>query len=134
MTIPGPFFFEDRAHSQDSMREDQVIGIETALGIRLPSEYRNFVFSPQLQERPEAFSDPLEAIVVNQTCRAMCWLGRPLENAFYVFGRSEAGWELMLDIDVPGIPVMVADYERQAGKVVARSFTDWLAGKFLPAY
>lgn len=111
------------------MTEDEVIAIETALDIRLPPEYRSFVLSPQLGETPAAFSDDWEAIAVNQACRAMCWLGRPLDNAFYVFGRDEAGRELFLDTDVPGIPVMLADHDQQAGKVLSRTFSGWLAGR-----
>ena len=106
------------------MTEHDITRIESSLCIRLPSDYRQFVLSSSVGG---VFSEAEQVIATNESRRQMSWLGRPLDRVFYIFGEDETGRELFLDLDFPEPPVMVADHEHQRGKVLARTFRDWIS-------
>ena len=106
------------------MTESDIIEIELNLGIRLPTIYRQSMLS-STAPIPGVFSDPQRIIAVNELNRQMCWLNRPLENAFFIFGADKLGRELFLDLDFPEPVVMIADHERKCGVVLARTFGEW---------
>ena len=110
-----------------TMTEHDITRIESSLGIRLPSDYRQFVLSPSAQPVSGIFSDAEQAIATNESRRQMSWLGRPLDRVFYIFGADETGRELFLDLDFPEPPVMVADHEHRRGTVLAQKFGDWIS-------
>jgi len=72
------------------------------------------------------FATAEEVLLSNQCARQTCWLGRPLPHSIYIFGRSEQNRELLFDLDFPEPPIMVADYERKRGTILAQSFQDWI--------
>jgi hypothetical protein len=106
------------------MTEHDITRIESSLGIRLPSDYRQFILS---STAGGIFSDAERVIAANESRRQMSWLGRPLDQVFYIFGEDETGRELFLDLDFPEPPVMVADHEHRRGTVLARTFGDWIS-------
>ena len=110
-----------------ALTEHDITRIESSLGIRLPSDYREFVLSSSAQQVSGIFSDAEQAIATNEISRQMSWLGRPLDRVFYIFGVDETGRELFLDLDFPEPPVMVADHEHRRGTVLARTFGDWIS-------
>ncbi len=85
------------------------------------------MLSPSAQQVSGLFSDAELAIAANESNREMSWLGRPLDRVFYIFGVDEAGRELLLDLDFPEPPVMVADHEHRLGTVLATTFGDWIS-------
>ena len=109
------------------MTKHDITRIESSLGIRLPSDYRQFVLSPSVQQISGIFSDSEQVIATNESRRQMSWLGRPLDRVFYIFGVNDTGRELFLDLDFPEPPVMVADHEHQRGTVLAQTFGDWIS-------
>ncbi|SRR5258706_10549891 len=109
------------------MTENDITRIESSLGIKLPSDYRQFALSPSTQRVSGVFTDAQQAITANESSRQMSWLRRPLDRAFYIFGVDETGKELFLDLDFPDPPVMLADHEHQRGAVQARTFGEWIS-------
>ena len=105
------------------MTEHDIRQIEARLGIRLPGGYRQFVLSQSLCD---VFSDVEKVVAANEQRRQMSWLGRPLDRSFYVFGEDAGGRELFLDLDFPEPPVLAADHAHRRGRVLARTFDEWL--------
>jgi hypothetical protein len=101
--------------------------IEEALEIRLPRSYTDAILSETTVGCPEVFDDADVIIATNKALRKQSWLGRPLENAFFVFGRDHESRELFLDMDFPNPPILKADYNNKAGVVLSFSFVDWLS-------
>ena len=63
-----------------------VYEVESKLGIRCPSDYRQFMLSHSGQTVAGMFSDKHQIISANERNRQMSWLGRPLDNVFFIFG------------------------------------------------
>lgn len=108
------------------MTESDVLEIESKLGIRVPPDYRHMVLSSE-QEIAGMFKDVRQILAINERNRCMSWLGRPLDRVFYIFAADEAGREVFMDLDVPEPVILVADHERKRGKVLARTFQDWIS-------
>ena len=109
------------------MTEHDITRIESSLRIRLPSDYRRFVLSLSGQGTNRVFTDAEQVIASNESRRQMSWLGRPLDQVFYIFGLDGTGRELFLDLDFPEPPVMVADHEHRRDSVLAQTFGDWIS-------
>jgi SMI1/KNR4 family protein SUKH-1 len=109
------------------MTESDIDEVESKLGIRVPSDYRQLMLSHSGQTVAGVFGDKHQIISANERNRQMSWLGRPLDGVFFIFGADEHGRELFMDLDTREPVIMVADYEHQRGAVQARTFRDWIS-------
>lgn len=109
------------------MTESDISKIESQLDIRVPDEYRQFIASPSSQRIPGILHDAQEVIDINLRNRQASWLGRPLNQVFFIFATDARGREVFIDLEIPGWLVMAAAPKRKCSRALARTFHEWVA-------